>query len=366
MAIIVGVRFENAGKLYYFDPLETGASAGDTVIVETARGQEMGEAVTGPTDVPEEEIVPPLRPVLRVATQEDIDHKAENKAREKNAFDVCKQKIAEHQLPMKLVSCEYTFDNRMMGGLGICGRPLCCARFLGDFHPVSIKMAKEQNLSLNPTKISGACGRLMCCLQYEEEFYEKTSRALPRVGKPVHTPDGDGVVAEVNILKESVRVRITKSNDMTELKDYPADQVQRITGVQPQPAAADTDEDAPDPQIMHALKASEMDVPDDDADAALPPDDSTETAEEQPEQRRKPAPRPQQRQGRPPRKPADAATDNAEAAPQRPPRPPRPRRNPDSAPQQAPKAAPQPASEKPAAQKRDPWVVPEEFRQKRN
>ncbi len=407
MAIIVGVRFENAGKLYYFDPLETGASAGDTVIVETARGQEMGEAVTGPTDVPEEEIVPPLRPVLRVATQEDIDHKAENKVREKNAFDVCKQKIAEHQLPMKLVSCEYTFDNtkllfyftaesrvdfralvkdlasifhlrielrqigvrdeaRMMGGLGICGRPLCCARFLGDFHPVSIKMAKEQNLSLNPTKISGACGRLMCCLQYEEEFYEKTSRALPRVGKPVHTPDGDGVVAEVNILKESVRVRITKSNDMTELKDYPADQVQRITGVQPQPVAADTDEDAPDPQIMHVLKASEMDVPDDDADAALPPDDSTETAEEQPEQRRKPAPRPQQRQNRPPRKPADAATDNAEAAPQRPPRPPRPRRNPDSAPQQVPKAAPQPASEKPAAQKRDPWVVPEEFRQKRN
>ncbi len=180
---------------------------------------------------------------------------------------------------MKLVSCEYTFDNtkllfyftaesrvdfralvkdlasifhvrielrqigvrdeaRMMGGLGICGRPLCCSRFLGDFHPVSIKMAKEQNLSLNPTKISGACGRLMCCLQYEEDFYEKTSRALPRVGKPVRTPDGDGVVAEVNILKETVRVRISKGNDMTELKDYPADQVQRLNGPQPQPAAS--------------------------------------------------------------------------------------------------------------------------------
>ena len=414
MAIIVGVRFENAGKLYYFDPLETGASAGDTVIVETARGQEMGEAVTGPSEVPEEDVVPPLRPVLRVATQEDIEHKEENRAKEKVAFDTCKQKIAEHQLPMKLVSCEYTFDNskllfyftaesrvdfralvkdlagifhirielrqigvrdeaRMMGGLGICGRPLCCSRFLGDFHPVSIKMAKEQNLSLNPTKISGACGRLMCCLQYEEEFYEKTSRAMPRVGKPVHTPDGDGVVAEVNILKESVRVRISKGNDMTELKEYPADQVQRLNGFQPQPAAASEEaEDAPDPEIMQALKASEMDVPDDDADAALPPDDKEgEAPEERPApQRRRPSQRQQQqpRQERPRRRQpeADAAGEN-----HRPPRPPRPPRAPKAA-ESAPKAAPQPAAKPepakpapaPAAPKRDPWVVPEEFRQK--
>ena len=420
MAIIVGVRFQNAGKLYYFDPRETGASAGDTVIVETARGQEMGETVTGPTEVPNEEIVPPLRPVIRVASQADIDHKAENTAREKEAFGICRQKIEEHKLPMKLVSCEYTFDNskllfyftsesrvdfralvkdlagvfhvrielrqigvrdeaRMMGGLGICGRPLCCTRFLGDFHPVSIKMAKEQNLSLNPTKISGACGRLMCCLQYEEDFYEKTSRAMPRVGKPVHTPDGDGTVAEVNILKETVRVRISKGNDMFELRDYPADQVQRLNGQQPAAARKDpSSEDEVDPEIMRALRASEMDVPDEDADAALPPDDAgTDTAEPTP--RRKAPPR--ARQPRPPRQDSgakaprpdpetrpekpEAQTDEKAQAPAAPrQRPPRKRgfRGPAQQPAAQPTAQNVPA--KPAAPKRDPWVVPEEFRQK--
>ncbi len=409
MAIIVGVRFHNAGKLYYFDPLDTGAAAGDTVIVETTRGQEMGEAVTGPAEVPDEDIVPPLRPVLRVATQADLDHKEENKKREKSAFDVCKQKIAEHQLSIKLVSCEYTFDNskllfyftsdsrvdfralvkdlasvfhvrielrqigvrdeaRMMGGLGICGRPLCCARFLGDFHPVSIKMAKEQNLSLNPTKISGACGRLMCCLQYEEEFYEKTSRALPRVGKPVHTPDGDGIVAEVNILRETVRVRINKGNDMTELKDYPADQVQRLTGApaQPVPAAADDQGDEPDPEIMHALRASEMDVPDDDSDSQLPPDDIEEQpAPEQPAAQRKPAPRP--RNPRPARGQRPAEQKGAENNTGTPSGSRTPNdRKPEPAPQPAPAA---PVPEKPKASdppKRDPWVVPEEFRIRKN
>ena len=404
MAIIVGVRFQNAGKLYYFDPQATGAAAGDTVIVETARGQEMGEAVTGPAEVPDEDIVPPLRPVLRVATQEDIDHKEENRGREKTAFDTCKQKIAEHQLPMKLVSCEYTFDNtkllfyftsesrvdfralvkdlasifhtrielrqigvrdeaRMMGGLGICGRPLCCSRFLGDFHPVSIKMAKEQNLSLNPTKISGACGRLMCCLQYEEEFYEKTSRAMPRVGKLVRTPDGEGTVADVNILKETVRVRISKGNDMTELKDYPADQVHRVNGAQAQPAVpAEDQEDSPDPEIMHALRASEIDVPDEDADAALPPDDSEEQAPaEEPAARRKPNPRPLP--PRPARREAPRkSSENNSPAPESAPQPERGKPTP------APKApAPQPgAAPAKQPQKRDPWVVPEEFRQKKN
>ncbi len=433
MAIIVGVRFQNAGKLYYFDPLDTGAAAGDTVIVETARGKEMGEAVTGPTEVADEDIIPPLRPVIRVATAEDIAHKEENAAREKDAFVICKQKIAEHQLPMKLVSCEYTFDNakllfyftsdsrvdfralvkdlasvfhvrielrqigvrdeaRMMGGLGICGRPLCCSQFLGDFHPVSIKMAKEQNLSLNPTKISGACGRLMCCLQYEEEYYEKTSRAMPRVGKMVHTPDGDGPVADVNILKETVRVRLSKGNDMTELRDYPVSQVQRLTGgPAPQndkPAEAEQD-DSPDPEIMQALRASEMDVPDEDAGVALPPDDAEQPApEKRPPARRKPYPR----AARPSQPPAadgrtsaadsrtpGAAESRTSAAPQKTAeRPPRPGRRPY-------RAAPKPASiEKPApvapaapvapvapaapaapaAPKRDPWHVPDEFRQK--
>ena len=404
MAIIVGVRFRNAGKLYYFDPLETGAAAGDTVIVETARGQEMGEAVTGPAEVPDESIVPPLRPVIRVASQEDVDHKAENAVQEKAAFEICREKIKEHKLPMKLVSCEYTFDNskllfyftsesrvdfralvkdlasqfhvrielrqigvrdeaRMMGGLGICGRPLCCTRFLGDFHPVSIKMAKEQNLSLNPTKISGACGRLMCCLQYEEEYYEKTSKLLPRVGKLVHTPDGDGVVAEVNILKETVRVRISKGNDMTELRDYPADQVQRLSGhAAPTVPAAEEQEDAPDPEIMAVLRASDMDVADDDADVALPPDDSAEPAESEPAPApvRKPAPRP-----RPPRpRRNDSAEKPAAESESRPaaPRNRRPQRNAEPA---APNPAPQPAPKPTAPPKRDPWVVPEEYRQKK-
>ena len=440
MAIIVGVRFQNAGKLYYFDPLETGAAAGDSVIVETARGQEIGEAVTGPTDVPDEDIVPPLRPVLRVATQEDLDHEEENKRKEKSAFDVCKQKISEHQLPMKLVSCEYTFDNtkllfyftaesrvdfralvkdlasvfhvrielrqigvrdeaRMMGGLGICGRPLCCSRFLGDFHPVSIKMAKEQNLSLNPTKISGACGRLMCCLQYEEDFYEKTSRAMPRVGKPVHTPDGDGIVAEVNILKETVRVRINKGNDMTELKDYPADQVQRLNGQQPQPAPKQSaPEDEPDPEVMRALHAAEMDVPDDDADQQLPPDDSVdETPAEQPAaSRRRPnqrsrEPRPENQEGGrknegqrpegarkpgdPPRGrnprghasrgPAPAQQTPAPKAEQSAPKP-QPAAKAASAAPVAPAAPAAPVAPVAPAPKRDPWVVPEEYRQKKS
>ena len=412
MAIIVGVRFQNAGKLYYFDPLQTGASAGDSVIVETARGQEIGEAVTGPANVPDEEIVPPLRPVLRIATQEDIDHKEENRRKEKSAFEVCRQKISEHQLPMKLVSCEYTFDNtkllfyftaesrvdfralvkdlasifhvrielrqigvrdeaRMMGGLGICGRPLCCSRFLGDFHPVSIKMAKEQNLSLNPTKISGACGRLMCCLQYEEDFYEKTSRALPRVGKPVSTPDGDGVVAEVNILKETVRVRISKGTDMTELKDYPADQVQRLNSFQPQPAAsADSQEDELDPEIMHALRASEMDVPDEDADTALPPDDTENTvSQEQPASRRRPNQKP--RGPRP--EPQDSHRRNEAQHPEASQKPENPSQSriPQGHNTRGPVPATQPSAPKPetpaapAAPKRDPWVVPEEFRQKK-
>ena len=411
MAIIVGVRFQNAGKLYYFDPQATGAAAGDTVIVETARGQEMGETVTGPTEVPDEDIIPPLRPVLRVATQQDIQHKEENTAREKDAFAICKQKIAEHQLPMKLVSCEYTFDNskllfyftaesrvdfralvkdlasefhirielrqigvrdeaRMMGGLGICGRPLCCTRFLGDFHPVSIKMAKEQNLSLNPTKISGACGRLMCCLQYEEDFYEKTSRSMPRVGKLVRTPDGDGTVAEVNILKETVRVRISKGNDMTELKDYPADQVQRLTGA-PQPMAqaapAEEPDDEPDPEVMQALRASEMDVPDADADALMPPDDGEQPSPAEKAPRRRPASRP--RAPRPPKgegRPRPPKSTDGDSRPQprlaleRPPRAAAP-----AAPVPAPTPARQPAAPAPA-QKRDPWVVPEEYRQKKD
>ena len=277
MASVIGVRFRNAGKLYYFDPGPLWPTAGDAVIVETVRGMEYGEVVTGVREVSDELITPPLKKVIRIATGEDAQHQRENEAKEKDALALCQKKINEHRLQMKLVSCEYTFDNskilfyftadkrvdfrvlvkdlasvfrtrielrqigvrdeaKMMGGLGICGRPVCCAAFLGDFQPVSIKMAKEQNLSLNPTKISGVCGRLMCCLKYEEDHYEATRKRMPKVGKEVITPDGNGVVVDLNILKETVRVRIPKG-DGTEQKDYALADVQRVTPPQRAPKA---------------------------------------------------------------------------------------------------------------------------------
>ena len=407
MVTVIGVRFRNAGKLYYFDPGELSPSPGQAVIVETARGLEYGEVVTGSSEVDEETITPPLRPVIRVASVDDTAHHEENISREKDAIAVCKEKIADHQLQMKLVGREYTFDNskilfyftadkrvdfrmlvkdlasafhtrielrqigvrdeaRMMGGLGICGRPLCCSRFLGDFHSVSIKMAKEQNLSLNPTKISGACGRLMCCLQYEEEFYEKVGRELPRVGRLVHTPDGDGVVTEVSVLKEKVKVRVPKGNDEFEIREYPAADVQKLNASRAAQTISQTpdsaEDDSPDPEIMHALKASEMDVPDEDANLALPEDDTEET--EQPKER-KPRLQHDQRQrtrrgnlkqNRTQDRPAsrdNGTTDNSDKPPARPSQ----KGNGESP---APKRSGQTVQPK-----RDPWTVPEEFRQKR-
>ena len=267
MATVIGVRFRNAGKLYYFNPGELWPTAGDAVIVETVRGMEYGEVVTGVKEVSDELITPPLKNVIRIATAEDAQHHAENVAKEKDAMAICQKKVDEHKLQMKLVGCEYTFDNskilfyftsdkrvdfrvlvkdlagvfrtrielrqigvrdeaKMMGGLGICGRQVCCAAFLGDFQPVSIKMAKEQNLSLNPNKISGVCGRLMCCLKYEEDHYEATRKQMPKVGKEVITPDGNGTVIELNILRETVRVRLPKG-DGYEQKDYPMQDVKR-------------------------------------------------------------------------------------------------------------------------------------------
>ncbi len=267
MASVIGVRFRNAGKLYYFDPGQLWPTAGDAVIVETVRGIEYGEAVTGVREVGEDEITQPLKQVIRIATPEDAQHEQQNRLKERDAMALCQKKVDDHKLQMKLVGCEYTFDNskilfyftsdkrvdfrllvkdlasafrtrielrqigvrdeaKMMGGLGLCGRPVCCAAFLGDFQPVSIKMAKEQNLSLNPTKISGVCGRLMCCLKYEEDHYEATRKRMPRIGKEVVTPDGNGMVLDINVLKETVRVRIPKG-DGTEVKDYPLADVQR-------------------------------------------------------------------------------------------------------------------------------------------
>ena len=267
MVNVIGVRFENAGKLYFFDPGELWPTPGDYVLVETSRGIEFGEVVTGIKEIDDSTLQSPLKPVVRIASAEDLQHFKDNKAAEKEAYQVCQRKISEHKLDMKLVSVEYTFDNskilfyftangrvdfrslvkdlagvfktrielrqigvrdeaKMLGGLGICGRPICCGAFLGDFQPVSIKMAKEQNLSLNPTKISGVCGRLMCCLKYEQDQYEATRKKMPKVGKEVITPDGPGVVWDLNIIKETVKVRIQKG-DSSELKDYPMEDVQR-------------------------------------------------------------------------------------------------------------------------------------------
>jgi cell fate regulator YaaT (PSP1 superfamily) len=254
MIIVVGVRFKKAGKIYYFNPNDIEVKKEDNVIVETARGIEFGECVIGPKEIDESEIVAPLKSVLRVADAEDIARHEDNKSREKHAFEVCFDKITEHKLNMKLIDVEYTFDNnkvifyftadgrvdfrelvkdlatifktrielrqigvrdeaKMIGGLGPCGRPLCCSTFLGDFASVSIKMAKEQNLSLNPTKISGICGRLMCCLNYEQNTYEDIRKRLPKIGSVVETDLGRGEVVSNSVVKEKVKVKLFRGEE---------------------------------------------------------------------------------------------------------------------------------------------------------
>lgn len=249
MIKVVGVRFKKTGKIYYFDPDQLKIKAGCNVIVETARGIEFGEVVMGSKEIADEEIVTPLKKVIRIATQEDKEHELENTQKEKEAFCSCCEKIKKHGLEMKLIDVEFTFDNnkilfyftaegridfrelvkdlaavfktrielrqvgvrdesKMVGGLGICGRSMCCCSFLSEFEPVSIKMAKEQGLSLNPIKISGTCGRLMCCLKYEQHAYEELIKKLPKVGAVVSTPQGQGTVVEVNVLTETIRVRL--------------------------------------------------------------------------------------------------------------------------------------------------------------
>lgn len=255
MITVVGVRFKRASKIYYFDPGELELKTGDHVIVETARGLEYGETVISPRQVEEAEVVQPLRPVLRRATAADAEQVASNRQKEKEAMNICQQKIAEHGLPMKLIDVEFTFDvskvifyfsaegrvdfrelvkdlaaifrtrielrqigvrdeAKMLGGLGCCGRVICCAAFKGEFDPVSIRMAKEQNLSLNPSKISGLCGRLMCCLRYENDYYEEARRNFPHCGVMVQTPAGCGRVTGQNILKKTVQVEIPEQGIM--------------------------------------------------------------------------------------------------------------------------------------------------------
>ncbi|ACD24728.1 MULTISPECIES: stage 0 sporulation family protein [Clostridium] len=270
MIKVIGVRFKKAGKIYYFDPVNFAVKKENYVIVETARGIEFGQCVIGIKEISEDEIVSPLKEVIRIADEKDIQKHKDNKGRENEALEICLKKIQEHGLKMKLIDVEYTFDNhkvifyftadgrvdfrelvkdlatifktrielrqigvrdeaKMIGGLGPCGRPMCCSTFLGDFASVSIKMAKEQNLSLNPTKISGICGRLMCCLNYEQSTYEDIRRRLPKVGSIVETIDGKGEVIGNLTVKESVRVKL-KRGDEEVIDIYKIEDVKLISG----------------------------------------------------------------------------------------------------------------------------------------
>lgn len=275
MTLIIGVRFRKSGKVYYFDPIGMEIEKGDHVIVETARGVEYGTVVLPPREIEDDKVVQPLKPVMRIATPDDDAMNAENEEREKEAFYICLNKIKKHQLGMKLIDSEYTFDRnkllfyftadgridfrelvkdlasvfrtrielrqigvrdetKMIGGIAICGRPLCCHSYLSDFAPVSIKMAKEQNLSLNPAKISGVCGRLMCCLKNEEEAYEYLNSTLPHIGAKVTTTEGyRGEVQSVSVLKQRVKVLLTHDNDEKEVREYSVNELQFENGNRP-------------------------------------------------------------------------------------------------------------------------------------
>ena len=264
MTTVIGVRFRTAGKVYFFAPGKYDIHKGDHVVVETARGIEYGTVAGDPQDIEDDKVIKPLKPVLRIASQKDDEQEASNREKEKEAFRICLEKIQKHGLEMKLIDAEYTFDNnkvlfyftadgridfrelvkdlasvfrtrielrqigvrdetKIRGGIGICGRPLCCHTYLSEFAPVSIKMAKEQNLSLNPTKISGVCGRLMCCLTNDEERFEDLYSHLPANGDHVTTPEGlRGDVQSVNVLRQLVKVVVTLDNDEKEIREYPA------------------------------------------------------------------------------------------------------------------------------------------------
>ena len=259
MLKIIGVRFKSVGKIYYFNPKDYDVKMGDKVIVETARGVECGEVALVDREIDETRFTNPVKGIIRLATPNDMKTIEKNRQKEKDAFKICEQKIAAHKLKMNLIDVECTFDNnkllfyftaesrvdfrelvkdlaavfrtrielrqigvrdeaKMLGGLGICGQPFCCSRFLGEFQPVSIKMAKEQGLSLNPTKISGTCGRLMCCLKYEQDSYEDLLKHTPKVGAIVKTADGRGVVEEVNLLTGKLRVKMDKNDNVVVIK----------------------------------------------------------------------------------------------------------------------------------------------------
>lgn len=282
MVTVVGVRFKKAGKIYYFDPDNIDVAFNDFVVVETARGVEFGHVVIGPKEVSEDDIVAPLKNVIRIAQDEDFDIHRENKRKAKEALEICQAKVDEHGLKMKLVDVEYTFDNnkvifyftadgrvdfrdlvkdlaaifktrielrqigvrdeaKMIGGIGPCGKMVCCTQFLGEFAPVSIKMAKEQSLSLNPTKISGLCGRLMCCLKYEHDSYEELLKKMPQIGSIVITPLGMGTVTDSYTLLERIKVKVRLKDGTEDILQYQVDDVKTTGEFDPSYARANDD-----------------------------------------------------------------------------------------------------------------------------
>ncbi len=350
MAMVIRVRFKRAAKLYDFDPNGLELHNGMSVVTETARGVELGECMSGVMDVPDERLVLPLKPILRIATEQDLAMQKRNEQAEKEAFDIAIDRIAEHKLEMKLVDVEYAFDRskiifyftangrvdfrmlvkslasifktrielrqigvrdeaKMLGGIGPCGRPICCRTFLSDFTPVSIKMAKEQNLSLNPTKISGLCDRLMCCLKYEQDHYEQTRKRMPRVGREIITPDGSGVINAINVLEETVRVRIAVG-DSFELREYKIDDCQRPGQDERKPRP---EEDATAEDAQQAAENVE--------------DGAAETAEPNPPKKQEQRPPRGERPERAPR-PERGPKPERGPRPERGERPPRPERGP--------------------------------------
>ena len=362
MAMVIRVRFKRAAKLYDFDPNGLELHNGMSVVTETARGVELGECMSGVMDVPDERLVLPLKPILRIATEQDLAMQKRNEQAEKEAFDIAIDRIAEHKLEMKLVDVEYAFDRskiifyftangrvdfrmlvkslasifktrielrqigvrdeaKMLGGIGPCGRPICCRTFLSDFTPVSIKMAKEQNLSLNPTKISGLCDRLMCCLKYEQDHYEQTRKRMPRVGREIITPDGSGVINAINVLEETVRVRIAVG-DSFELREYKIDDCQRpgqderkprpeedATAEDAQQAAENAEGGAAETAEPNPLKKQEQRPPRGERPERAPRPERNPKPERGPRPERGERPPRPERGPRPPKKQADRPQD---------------------------------------------------------
>ena len=406
MAMVIRVRFKRAAKLYDFDPNGLDLHNGMSVVTETARGVELGECMSGIMDVPDERVVLPLKPIIRIATEQDLAMQKRNEQAEKEAFDIAIDRIAEHKLEMKLVDVEYAFDRskiifyftangrvdfrmlvkslasifktrielrqigvrdeaKMLGGIGPCGRPICCRTFLSDFTPVSIKMAKEQNLSLNPTKISGLCDRLMCCLKYEQDNYEQTRKRMPRVGREIITPDGVGVINAINVLDETVRVRIAVG-DSFELREYAIDDCQRPEREERKPprpeeekASAPTAEENPEaPQSENAEQPAERPAPPRRNDPRPPRAPRGDRPE------RGPRPERAERADRPERPERGPRPERGERPP-RPERGPRPPRRPSDRPprpeqtagEQPPVQAQQPARPQPTPETEQPPVV---------